>query len=87
MVIQLTEEQRQALDFPQETLPRVLDPKTNKIYVLIAAEHFERIQALFEDVHLTKEEQLFFLREAGKRAGWDDPEMDVYNELDPRRKS
>jgi hypothetical protein len=23
----------------------------------------------------------------GKRAGWDDPRMDVYNDLDPRRNS
>jgi hypothetical protein len=31
----------------------------------------------------TQEE--YVLLQAGLRAGWDDPEMDVYNDLDPRR--
>jgi hypothetical protein len=29
---------------------------------------------------LTPEERAGLLREAGKRAGWDDPEMDIYND-------
>ena len=32
-------------------------------------------------------EWLIQLEQFGKRAGWDDPEMDIYNDLDPRRKS
>jgi hypothetical protein len=27
------------------------------------------------------------LQQFGKRAGWDDPEMDIHDELEPRRKS
>ena len=34
-----------------------------------------------------REKRLFQLRQFGKRAGWDDPEMDIYDDLDPRRKS
>jgi hypothetical protein len=34
-----------------------------------------------------EQERLFHLQQFGKRAGWDDPEMDVYDDLDPRRKS
>lgn len=85
MVIQLTLDQRQALDSPHETPLRVVDPITQKTYVLIASEQYERVKALFEEAPLSKEEQLYFLRKAGKRAGWDDPQMDVYNDLDPRR--
>jgi hypothetical protein len=36
---------------------------------------------------VTEQERLFHLQQFGKRAGWDDPEMDVYDELDPRRES
>jgi GrpB-like predicted nucleotidyltransferase (UPF0157 family) len=34
----------------------------------------------------SEQKRLFHLEQFGKRAGWDDPEMDVYNNLDPRRK-
>lgn len=53
-------------------------------YVIIRAELYERIKDLFDDGPLTPEEQQGLLREAGKRAGWDDPAMDIYNDLDPR---
>ncbi len=43
-------------------------------------------QAVFyDDSPLTEKEQSALLVEFGLRAGWDDPEMDVYNELDPRK--
>jgi hypothetical protein len=56
-------------------------------YVLIRAEVFERLKQLFDDGPLSDQQRAGLLREAGKRAGWDDPAMDVYNDLDPRRQS
>ena len=56
-------------------------------YVLICAEVYERIKDLSHDGPLTEDEQKWLLREAGKRAGWDDPAMDIYNDLDLRRTS
>jgi hypothetical protein len=56
-------------------------------YVLIRAEVYDRLKDVFEDGPLTAEERAGLLRDAGKRAGWDDPGMDVYNDLDPRRSS
>jgi hypothetical protein len=41
----------------------------------------------YDDSPLTEEEQRELLIQAGLRAGWDDPEMDVYNDLDPRREN
>lgn len=41
---------------------------------------------LMDGERLTDAEQTYLLRQAGLRAGWDDPEMDIYNDLDPRRK-
>lgn len=37
------------------------------------------------DGPLSSDQRLFLLREAGQRAGWEDPEMAVYDDLDPRR--
>ena len=62
----------------------VLDPQTHERYVLLRAEAYERLQLLFEHKPLSKEEQRRLLGMAGKRAGWDNPEMDIYNDLDPR---
>jgi len=39
----------------------------------------------YDDNPLTNEEQQNLLFNAGQRANWDDPEMDIYNDLDPRR--
>ena len=37
------------------------------------------------DDALTDAEEAALLREAGRLAGWDDPEMTAYDQLDPRR--
>ncbi len=42
--------------------------------------------AAFEEEELTPEEKLFLLAESGRRAGWDAPEMDDYDNYDEKRK-
>ena len=61
----------------------VLDPETNRQYVLLRADLYERLHLLFDYGPPSRQEQEALLRQAGKRTGWDDPEMDIYNELDP----
>jgi len=78
-MIELTEQQRQEL---QESPPRAIDPLTKKKYVLVSEELYERIQELLIPDRLSKAEQQALLQAAGKRAGWDDPEMDVYDRED-----
>ena len=65
---------------------------------MAAAQHSERLHrlglnadvldaeqaALYVDNPLTDDEQQNLLIKAGLRAGWDDSEMDIYNDLDPR---
>lgn len=75
-MIELTERQRQELN---ADLPRVIDPQTRKIYVLVSEEAYERMQALLAPERLPRTEQQALLRAAGLRAGWDDPEMEVYD--------
>jgi hypothetical protein len=75
-MIELTEQQRQEL---KGDLSRVIDPQTKKIYVLVSEEAYERMQALLASERLARPEQQALLHAAGLRAGWDDPEMDLYD--------
>ena len=88
-MITLSKEIQQAIKNSQEEPVRLVDPETNVEYVVLPAEAFERMQkgVYYDDGPITEEEQTALLIEFGLRAGWDDPEMDVYNDLDPRRGS
>jgi hypothetical protein len=82
-MIELNEEQRRELK--QGGPIYALDPQTNEKYVLVRAELFDRLESLFREdwsneVYNTA--MAVFARE-----GWDNPRMDVYDELDPRRQS
>lgn len=83
-MIKLTAEQRQELGQTHTSSCRVVDPVTNAEYVLVPADLYERLRALFEEVPISDKEEDALIHEAGMLAGWDDPEMDVYNNLDPR---
>jgi len=48
-MIDLTPEQRQALDERHEFPPRVRDPHSQEIFVLLHAEMYERVRALLEE--------------------------------------
>jgi hypothetical protein len=78
-MIRLTEEQRRELDSQEPA--RALDPETNAEYVLVESEVYDRLKPLFELDPPSREERREQLRRFGQRAGWDDPEMDVYNDL------
>lgn len=75
-MIELTEQQRQEL---KADVPRVIDPQTKKTYVLVSEDAYERMQALLAPERLPRAEQQALLHAAGLRAGWDDPEMDIYD--------
>ena len=81
-MIELTEQQQQEL---KGNPPRVIDPQTKKIYVLVSEEAYERMQALLAPERLSRSEQQALLHAAGLRAGWDDPEMDIYDREETNR--
>jgi hypothetical protein len=83
-MIELTDEQRQELEQPGPVCAR--DPQTNKRYVLVTAEVYERIKQLIEEGDWAEDVYRASM-EVFARDGWDDPRMDVYDELDPRRQS
>jgi hypothetical protein len=86
-MLELTEQQRRELRESNGREIRVCDPDSHKEYVLLNAEVYERLKhLLYDDSEWTPEEQLQVLAESGKRAGWDDPEMAVYDNYDENRK-
>jgi hypothetical protein len=71
----LTAEQVQAV---QKGAPvRLSDPALGE-YVVIRADIFQAL--VYDDGALTKNERGYLFREFGRRARWDDPELDVYEE-------
>ena len=85
-MIAMPKELQQAVCAAQGQPVRLADPETNAEYIVLPAEVYDQIKGLiYDDGPLTDEEKRGLLFQAGLRAGWDDPEMDVYNELDPRR--
>jgi hypothetical protein len=55
--------------------------------VILRAEAYERLKGLVDDsADWTPEEQLRLLAESGARAGWDAPDMDVYDNNDENHK-
>ena len=85
-MITLSKELRQAIQESKDNLVRLVDPETNTEYVVLPAEKFEQLQngVYYDDNPITKEEQTALLIECELRADSDDPEMNVYNDLDPR---
>ena len=85
MMITLTKELQQILQNASEQPIRLVDPKTHLEYVVLPAEIFDQIQnVVYPENPLTIAEQRAILAKVGLSVGWDDPEMDVYNALDPR---
>jgi hypothetical protein len=83
-MIELTAEQRLEL---QADVPRAIDPFTRTKYVLVKEDVYERLEALLVPDRLTVAEQQAALHAAGLRAGWDDPEMDVYDREESQQRA
>ncbi|MDZ4684769.1 MAG: hypothetical protein SH850_06725 [Planctomycetaceae bacterium] len=84
--IPMPEEIRQAV---RDAAPRpvfLVDQQTANEYVILPLGEFVRLCQEAAPDGFTEEEQKWLIVQAGLRAGWDDPAMDVYNDLDPRSK-
>lgn len=85
-MLEMPTELRQAVRMSPNPFVYLADPDTKIEYVILPAKTYAQVQSLFADhAPLTNGEQQNLLIKAGLRAGWDDPEMDIYNDLDPRR--
>jgi hypothetical protein len=64
-MIELTQEQLNALATQQESPPRVLNPQTRETFVLIRQDVYDLVRQVIDGYN---------------RAGWDDPSLDVYEQ-------
>ena len=78
-MIELTEQQLQAITTAGTIPPVVVDPKTKTTYVLLRQDEYERLTKAedYDDSPWTDEEMELLAWEAGKHAGWED--MDEYD--------
>ena len=67
MSIELTEQQQQALDIQDEQSPRVIDPRSNAAYYLIAASEYEAVREVLEEERRQKAIRAAGLRNAAGR--------------------
>ena len=76
---------RQAIDEQGGAPLYVVDAATNARYVILRAEQYETLRALLvEDDQVDPRELYPLTAKTAAAAGWDDPEMDIYDDLDPR---
>jgi hypothetical protein len=81
VVIELTEQQMKALEHPEATPPRIVNPRTNEMFVLLRVAEYERLRDQeYDDSPWTRDELHDLAWEAGKRIGWE--EMDEYDDAD-----
>ena len=79
-MIELTEQQVEALAAPGASPPRVVNPQTQETFVLLRLEEYQRLtKADYDDSPWTREEMEGLAWEAGKGIGWE--EMDEYDRL------
>ena len=77
-MIELTEQQVQAIAAAGNTPPVVVDPQTKTPYVLLRQDVYRRLtDEEYDDSPWTDEEMELLAWEAGKQAGWED--MDDYD--------
>jgi PHD/YefM family antitoxin component YafN of YafNO toxin-antitoxin module len=78
-MIELTEEQIQALQDPEAGPPTVVNPRTQETFVLLPVDEYKRLKEdAYDDSPWTSEELQALAWEAGKSAGWED--MDEYDD-------
>ena len=86
-MIELTDEQRQAIALATESPPTVRDPTTQTSYVLVRKDVYERlIRASYDATDLGDAELRLRLARASAANGWDEPGMEAYDRYDEERK-
>jgi hypothetical protein len=79
-MIELTEQQLQALEAAGATPLRMVSPRTKETFILLRVEEYERLKDEEYDASpWTREELEALAWEAGKSVGWE--EMDEYDDI------
>jgi len=72
-MIELTEQQVQALENPETTPPRLVNPRTKEVFVLLRVDDFKRLKEdEYDDSPWTREELQALAWERIKDEDWDE---------------
>ena len=71
-MIELTEQQAQALEQPESTPPRVVNARTKETFVLLRVDEYERLKEEYDDSPWTREELQALAWEKVKHEDWDE---------------
>ncbi len=72
-MIELTEQQAEALEFPDPAPPRVVNPRTRETFVLLRTDEYARLTgAEYDDSPWTREELQALAWERVKREDWNE---------------
>src|SRR5258708_1213401 len=85
MQIELTEQQRAVLAQVGEEALSVTDPATRRTYVLLSGDLYERLKAAMAEETWDVREAYPLMDAVAAQEGWNDPEMDSYNDLVERK--
>jgi hypothetical protein len=79
-MIELTEQQMQAMENSAAIPPRIANPRTRETFVLLRVDEYERLKENeYDDSPWTSEERHALAWQAGRHAGWED--MDEYDDF------
>ena len=85
MTITLSSDQAQAIGEMGDKPVDVLDPSTQTHYVLIRADHYERVRALIGDAIDLDPRETYTAVDEVFREAWADPAMDAYDDYDAHK--
>jgi len=86
MTTELPDDLRPAIEKEGGSPIRLVDAATNVHYVLMRAEQYENLSALFAEGEEFDARELYpLMAKSAAAAGWDDPDLDVYNNYDAHK--
>jgi hypothetical protein len=87
MTIKLPEDLREAIEKEGGSPVHLVDAATNVSYVLMRAEQYDNLSALFAEGEEFDPHEIYpLMAKSAAGAGWDDPDLDAYNNYDAHKK-
>jgi hypothetical protein len=79
----LPSEVKSALEQSHDAPVELIDTETSARYFVVRADMYERLMAKLDFSEPTAEEQKALIQAWGKRAGWEEPDAAVFDDLTP----
>lgn len=84
MATNLSDELRQAIDAAQGAPIELIDAQRKERYLLVRADLYERLMARLDLDEPSDAEKKALMQEWGRRAGWEELDSNVFDDLEPR---